>query len=133
MKLFNIFLLTLLAPTSFALARYEVHNRTEKVNTPFTITLPYPATWKMAVGYEDRRIAIPAILLEYPQPTISFQQELCELPSDVGQTKKYGIESCTFTAQIRGKATITFSLPYKTENTEIPDDVVIAYHVDVQE
>ncbi len=127
MKLFNLFLLTLLAPTSFAFARYEVHNRAEKVNTPFTITLPYPASWKIDVGYEDRAPFKNAIFLQYPQPAISFDQEICALPSKPGE---WGIKSCTFTACIRGAATITFSLPYKTENAEIPDNVVITYHID---
>ncbi len=129
MKFFTIALLALLAPVHSAFARYEVHNRTEKVNVPFTIALPYPASWKLAVGFEENLIIKPMRNQYYPEPFISWQQTIEALPSSEQKNPEYGIASCTFTAHASGKATITFSLPHK----EIPDDVVITYQINVQE
>ena len=134
MKFFNIFLLALIAPASSAFARYEVHNRTEKVGSPFTITLPYPASWKIGIGYEDRATFKNAICLQYPQPVISFDQEICALPAAMSrEQEKYGIKSCTFTAHTPGAAAITFSLPYSLSYKSIPFDTVIIYQIDVLE
>jgi hypothetical protein len=129
MKASTILLSILLASSTLASARFEQHERQERINTPFTIELPYPASWKVGLAYEEH--ASSRTLARFPMPLISWTQEILPaIGSD--EAPEYLPAKFTFTACKPGNAIITFSLPHKSENAEIPDDVLLVYTIEIQ-